>query len=265
MPVARLEGPQDPVFRAVAELSGGLARARTGLFQVEGEHLTRQALAAGLLAQALVLDESLADEVAAAGVPTWLLPPKLLPRLLGTSYETSLGVVGVARRAPLAQPPAHGLVLAAETIQDPRNVGVLVRTAEAAGLAGLLLSDDSADPWARPAVRSSTGSILRCPLLPCADLADTLGQMRRAGWRVIATSARAAQPLWDCDLNGDVVLVVGNETAGLSAAVRAQADALVSLPVAGGASSLNVTVAAGIVVYEALRNRQGLGAVSALE
>jgi len=258
--VERIDSPQHPVFRACAELSGGLARAREAAFGLEGVRLVRQALAAGLLQRALVVeaepDPELLAELAAARVPTWLLAPQLVPRLLGTGYDTHLGAFGVAARRPLAAPPAHGLVLAAESIQDPRNVGVLVRTAEAAGLAALCLSDHSADAWSRPAVRSSTGSILRQPVHLSADLPALLTRCRGAGFRVYATSARARRLVWDVDLRGDVILVVGNESEGLSPAARAAADDLVALPTHGGASSFNVTVAAGALVCEALRQRR---------
>jgi TrmH family RNA methyltransferase len=257
----RLDSPKDAVFREVVALGQAAARAQAGAYVIEGEKLVRQAFAAGVLRQALVLDDepdtSMLAELAAAHVPTWLVPAALGPKLIGTSYPTRLGAVGVATRRSLPSPPRGGLLLAAESVRDPRNVGVLVRTAEAAGAAALLLSDDSADPWSRPAVRSTTGSILRQPLYLAADLPATLSELRSAGMRVIATSARAETPAWDADLRGDVVLVVGSESEGLSAAARAQADLCVSLPTHGAASSLNVTVAAGALLYEALRQRRG--------
>lgn len=238
-----------------------MVRAREGCFLVEGVRLVRQALAAGMLREAWLLDDlddgTLAADLAAAGVPCRGLPTALGARLIGTAYETRLGAVGVALRRPAPSLPHDGLILAAEDLQDPRNVGVLVRTAEAAGLDALALTDRGADPWSRPAVRSTTGSILRQPVYLSADLPADLARLRRAGMRVVATSARAEQVVWQADLSGPLVLLVGNESDGLSEAARAQADCLVSLPMHGGASSLNVTVAAGALVYEALRQRAG--------
>lgn len=248
----RIESADHPAFAAAAALSTRLTRAAAGRYLVEGSRLVAQAEAAGVLLAVFVVDQPEAGCLPA--VPTYTIPARLLPKLIDTGYQTRLDAVGVVRRAPLAALPAGGLVLAGESIQDPRNVGVLVRTAEAAGCAAVVFSDDSADPYSRAAVRSSTGSILRQPLLLCADLAATL---RQNDHRLVATSARAGRTAWSADLRGDLVILVGNESDGLSPSAREAADELVRLPVHGGASSLNVTVAAGALLYEALRQRGG--------
>jgi tRNA G18 (ribose-2'-O)-methylase SpoU len=165
-------------------------------------------------------------------------------------------VVGRRQLSPDALPgSADALLLVGERIQDPRNVGVLVRTAEAAGCAALVLSADSAEPYGRAAVRSTTGSILRLPLCLAPDLAALLSNLDA---RVVATSARAPHAAYDADLRSrPLALVVGNETRGISEAVRDAAADFVALPMApGGASSLNVTVAAGVLLYEALRQQR---------
>ncbi len=259
--MSRITSARDPALLAALQLHHALHRAAAGRYLIEGAGLVRQALAAGQLLEAFATDggDGLAAEVAAAGLPVHELDARLLPRLIGTHYETSITAVGVVRRQLLPKLPATGLLLAAEGIQDPRNVGVLVRTAEAAGAAAAAFSDDSADPFGRGAVRSSTGSILRQPLYLSADLAADLELLQQRGCRVIATSAHAARPCWDTDLRGNLVLIVGNESQGLSPVLTALADERVSLPVSGGASSLNVTVAAGAILYEALRQRAGGG------
>ncbi len=263
-PLIRIDSTKDPRFRAAAALAQPLARARDGLFVIEGSKLVRQALAAGMLRSAWLLDDrdddTLVGDLRAAGVDCYALSAGLGAKLVGTAYDTRLGAVGIALRRPAASLPTAGLILAAESIQDPRNVGVLVRTADAAGLAALALSDGSADPWSRPAVRSTTGSILRQSVYLAADLPADLARLRRAGMTVVATSARAEQTVWEADLTRPTVLLVGNESTGLSDAARKQADCLVSLPMHGAASSLNVTVAAGASVYEALRQRAGKAA-----
>jgi len=146
-----IDSAKDPAFRAAAALAQARTRAAEGAYLIEGAKLLRQALAAGVLRWALVFDDhpELATELAAAGVETFSVAAGLAPKLIGTAYETRLEGVGVAERRPLASPPPAGLLLAAQAIADPRNVGVLVRSAEAAGCAALLLSDDSADPWSR--------------------------------------------------------------------------------------------------------------------
>ncbi len=252
-----IERAEDPAFREACALTTQVGRATAGRYQVEGERLVRQALAAGVLTGAFLIGETgaLASELATAGVDTGRLPERLLPRLIGTRYATAVEAVGVVVRKPLAACPTTGLLLACEALQDPRNVGVLIRTAEAVGAAAVLLSDDGADPYSRPAVRSSTGSILRQPVCLTGALPAELSRLRAAGVRVVGTSAHTERTCWSVDLRGEVAIVLGNESTGLSDELLAVCDATVRLPVHGGCSSLNVTVAAGAILYEALRQR----------
>ena len=148
------------------------------------------------------------------------------------------------------------LILCGERIQDPRNVGVLIRTADALGCSGLLLSADSAEPWQRQAVRSTTGSILRLPVALAENLPAALYALREQGATVVSSSGSAEKRASDADLSvRPLILVVGNEGDGITEGVRAASDAVVKLPMAEntGADSLNVTVAAGMLLYEAIR------------
>ncbi len=263
-----LPGIKHPAFRDALSLTRPQARAQSGRYLVEGADMVRQALASPspVFAVFAAPEEAagLQAGCAARGAPLYVLGAGLLARLVGTGYETAVSAVAaVGRRAvtpdeALAAPAA--LLLAGERIQDPRNVGVLVRTAEAAGCAALLLSEDSADPFGRAAVRSTTGSILRLPLCLAPDLPQTLRRLRDGGARVVATSARAPVLAYDAPLSArPLALVVGNETGGVSPAARDAASDFVALPIAPhGASSLNVTVAAGILLYEAIRQRRPL-------
>ena len=256
----RIESPGHPALAAATQLTTSLGRAAAGWYQLERGKLVRQAWDAGVQLAGLFLvddepDLDLAAEAEQRGEPCFLLPPGMVKRLTGTGYSTRLDAIGLAPRRLAPELPPAGLLLLCESIQDPRNVGVIIRTAEAAGVAGLAFSDDSADPFSRPAVRSSTGSILRQPVHLAADLPALLSRLREAGVAVLGTSAKATEPLWSLDLTGPVAVVIGSESAGLSDAARQQTDLLAALPVRGSASSLNVTVAAGAILYEAARQR----------
>ena len=149
----------------------------------------------------------------------------------------------------------QGLILICEHIQDPRNVGVLTRTAEAVGCSALILSQDSADPFSRQAIRSTTGSILRMPLHIAEDLPALMNELQAKGVKLITTSARAEKTAFQLDLSPrPLAIVLGNETMGISEKLKKLNLEMVSLPMsASGASSLNVTVAAGALLYEAVR------------
>jgi TrmH family RNA methyltransferase len=144
-------------------------------------------------------------------------------------------------------------MLVGEGIRDPRNVGVLIRTADAVGAAAAAFTEDSADPYCRASVRSSTGSILSLPVALSDDLPSFLVGLRDTGVRVVGTSAHADLTCGEADLSLPCAVVVGTESTGLSDAAAEACDLLVSIPMHGSADSYNVTVAAGIVLYEVMR------------
>jgi len=179
-------------------------------------------------------------------------------KILGLGYETSERVLAIVRRP--SWPDAADLLkgnacaLIGERIQDPRNVGVLVRTADAFSLPCVVFSADSADAYSRAAVRSTTGSIFRVPLTVAASLPEYLRRLKSRSIRLIGTSANADAPCAEADMSGPCAILLGNESEGLSREARKLCDVVVSIPMSGGAHSFNVTVAAGIALYE--RQRQ---------
>ena len=195
----------------------------------------------------------------ARGIPLYVLTGGLLQKLTGTGYETAVTALAIVQQrlvAPEALLTENALVLCGERIQDPRNVGVLIRTAEVLGCSGLLLSAGSAEPFSRQAVRSTTGSILRLPIALATSLPETLNTLRKQGATVIASSGAATKTAAEADLMGrPLVIVMGNEQEGISDDVASASDVIVRLPMAPntGADSYNVTVAAGMLLYEAIR------------
>ena len=257
-----LNGIKDEAFRAAQALLKPQGRVESRRFFVEGENLVRQALKTPLVNAVYATPESAPqfhEKCREKEVPLYVAGGGLMQKLVGTGYETAVTSLAVVQQKTLDiknwQPSSNALILACERIQDPRNVGVLIRTGEAAGCAAILLSSDCAEPWQRAAVRSTTGSILRLPIGIVDDLPEHLTQLREAAIPIIATSAKAPQSAYEADLKRrPLVIVVGNETEGLSEAARETATGFVSLPMAPeGASSLNVTVAAGVLLYEAVR------------
>ncbi|MBC8139921.1 MAG: RNA methyltransferase [Armatimonadetes bacterium] len=260
-----VSGIKHPAFRDALALTRQGGRDATARYLVEDADQVAQALASpSVVVSVFAAPEAvgeLAPLCAARGVPLYVLGGGLITKLLGTAYATAIQAVAVVEKrvttldAVLSAHP-DALLLVAERIQDPRNVGVLLRTAEAAGCAALVLSADSAEAWSRQAVRSTTGSVLRLPVCIEAKLPDALAAQReKCGLRVVATSAKAPALAYDTDLSPrSLALVVGNESDGISDRLRSIAGDFVRLPMAAhGASSLNVTVAAGVLIYEAMR------------
>ncbi|MGD2174109.1 MAG: RNA methyltransferase [Candidatus Brocadiaceae bacterium] len=256
---------------AVAEARrsvGEFRREEATCYLLDGHRLVRRALEARAPIVRLFLLEPIerqrerelyarANEL---GIPCHRVSRGVFFKILGLGYETSVRVLAVVKRPPSADAAAllepGTCLLAGESIQDPRNVGVLVRTADAWDLPGAVFTADSADPWCRAAVRSSTGSIFHVAVTLAANLDGYLGSLKGSGARIIGTSAHAETACWEADLAGTCVIVLGNETVGISDEVRAACDQVVTVPMHGRADSLNITVAAGVLLYERARQRR---------
>jgi TrmH family RNA methyltransferase len=166
-------------------------------------------------------------------------------------------IVAIADRPIAADGRAYGavpLVVIAVDVQDPGNVGAIVRVAEAAGATGVTIAGASADPFGWKALRGSMGSALRLPIVhrPGDRALDAL---RAAGCRIVATAPHGGRSLYETDLRGPVAVVIGGEGPGLAPADLAAADAVMTVPMAPPVESLNAAVTAAIVAYEARRQR----------
>jgi TrmH family RNA methyltransferase len=240
------------------------AARRDGEFVLlDGWHLLHEAAA--------TLDIEL---VAVAGPPTAESDARLIDRLARrcdvvtvtasvmnaiSPVRTPSGVAALARpltptlHALLA--PAPALVVVAVDVQDPGNAGAIVRSADAGGATGVLLLGNSADAWSWKALRAAMGSTFRLPLVRSDDAAAPLRALRQAGLVVHASVPRGGEPMHDARLDSAVAFIVGAEGAGLDTRILAEADARISIPMNASVDSLNVAVAAALLVYEARRQR----------
>ena len=169
------------------------------------------------------------------------------------------GVVATARK-PLTVAadmlvPAPALVLAGFGIQDPGNTGAIIRSAAAAGATGVMVDDATADPWGWKALRASMGGVFHLPVIWSRNPLATLAEWRSTGVSIIAAVPRDGVAMYDTDLRRPTVVLMGGEGPGLTADVVAAADARVTIPMNGGVESLNVAVAAALILYEAKRQR----------
>ncbi len=209
---------------------------------------------------------TLCDEAAARGLPVHLVPEQLATAVSPARTPTGVVALAAVRTATLdetlEQAPALVVVLAG--IQDPGNVGGIVRTAEAAGATGVVLLPGTADPLGWKAVRASMGSALRLPLHRAASDAAVLDALARRQVRLVAADARAHDASgWTVDWNAPLALAIGAEGSGVPPAVREAADAHVRIDLAADVDSLNAAAAAAILLFEARRVRSGRGSVIA--
>jgi TrmH family RNA methyltransferase len=257
---------QNPLVRAARRLERDRGeRERSGLYLAWGLHLAGEALAAGaaierifLAAEAETGDEGrdLAARLRRSGPAPMNTTARVLDSIVAGAGDQ--GVLLVVRRPPstLAQVLERRvtLVLATQGVQDPGNVGSMVRTAFATGAGAFLALERSADPFSSRAVRAGMGAHFRLPIVAAAS-STALPALAAAGFQVVAADLEAAEPPDGIDLRPPTVLCLGNEGQGLPAALLGAAAARVRIPMAAGASSLNVHAAAAILLYEAQRQR----------
>lgn len=183
-------------------------------------------------------------------------------------FKTHQGVVAIAPPFEyaslhdlLARPPsgASRLLVVLDHLTDPHNVGAIVRTAEAAGADGLILPDRRSAGINATVRKAAAGAAAHLPIARIANLADALRTMKKAGiWVVGADTSPAAVELTAADLNRDLAIVVGAEGSGLSQLIKRECDYLIRIPMRGQIASLNASVAAGVLIFEALRQRERL-------
>jgi len=154
----------------------------------------------------------------------------------------------------------EALVVALDGVQDPHNLGACIRSAEAAGADALIVPRDRAARLTPTVERTAAGAAQWLPVAAVNNLARTLGNLREIGIRVVGTAGDAPQLLWSADLRGPVALVLGSEEKGMRPGVRQRCDLVVHIPLVGRTDSLNVSVAAGVCLFEALRQRRPIPA-----
>jgi len=234
---------------------------------LDGPHLIGDALAAGLPLESVAVLSSALDRpeiraltarIEKAGADIVATTPQVMAVV--SPVRSASAIVALARRPPadasrLYAGAAPFVVIAAD-IQDPGNLGAIIRAAEAGRATSVVAAGACADPLGWKALRGSSGSSLRLPIGASATAATAVADARRHGCRAIATVPRGGRPLYDIDLRGAVAVLIGGEGPGLDPAIIEQADETLTIPMRAPVESLNAAVAAAIVVYEALRQRR---------
>lgn len=248
---------KNPLVKRLRDLKNARTRREEGLFLVEGEVMIREALACGLKLREAVADEGcaeFAEELERMGLRVNLITRELLVSICET--RTPQGVcASFEAPLPLELDGLPDYVIALDGLQDPGNLGTIWRTADAAGFEALLLGEGCVDPLSPKVQRAAMGSGFRLGYARAALLSDALRQMRSRGYRIIASDLRGTDFYAMGKAGERFVLVIGNEARGISPDVLEVADVRVRLPMRGGAESLNAAVAAGIMMYEIMRDR----------
>jgi len=247
-----------PLVLACRQIASG--RGERGEILLDGEHLVEEALAARVRVRDVLVrgsGDELARRAEAAGAHVHLVTADVMAA--ASPVRTPSGVVAIAEWQP---PPltdafraSTALVIALVDVQDPGNVGSVIRSADALGASAVVAAGATADPGGWRALRAAMGSTFRVPVYR-ADVDALFDAARAHRARVVATTVGDGEPLDGLRLDGPAVVLLGNEGAGLSEAVVRRADARVRVPMRAGVNSLNVAVTAALILYAAGRPRE---------
>src|SRR6266851_432802 len=267
-----LTSVRSPRVKAARQLGKRALRLRARSFLAEGPQAVTEALARGGVVTELFLTAAarsrhggLAAQASRQGAAVHTVSGEVMAELAQT--VTPQGILAVCRFVDVPLPaltaaaPRLAVILA--NVRDPGNAGTVLRTADAAGAGGVVFSDASVDPYNGKCVRASAGSIFHLDLVLGGPVADTVGQLREAGLRVLAADGRTGQPLDQVEPRGvlgePTAWLFGNEAWGLPDDLLALADETVAVPIYGRAESLNLAAAAAVCLYASAEAQRAAG------
>ena len=260
----RVEGRHNALVKELRTAFAHGELTSDGYCAIEGMRILEEAIRSGLKFKAVFFRESAENRAErllpqlAAHVDTLLLPDKLFGSAVPS--ESPQGVAALVRckqfkLEDVLAKSQSGPLVAIAGVQDPGNLGTILRSAEAFGAGGVLLGEGTVSPFNSKVVRASAGSVFRLPIAQ-VKLADTLDALRDRGLRLIATSSHKGTPLDQANLSGPLAVFIGSEGAGVPRDLLAEMTESVAIPHSPNVESLNAGVAASIILYEIARQKQ---------
>lgn len=243
----------NPTYKLAAKLTKRKYRDETGMYLIEGIKPLEDAISAGMRIEQIFVTEKSREH----GLPEEdmiLLNERLFEELSDT--RCSQGVVAMVNQQEssndmlLRLAEGDGGILVLDRVQDPGNLGTMIRTAEAAGMAGVILIKGCVDPYSPKVVRSAAGSLFRVPIIQKVDTDNLIEAAKATGRRLAVTALEGAVDYDRAGLGGRDMIVIGNEGRGVSDSFMKASDLKIKIPMAGSIESLNAAVAAGILMYE---------------
>ena len=262
--LTRIEGRHNSHLKELRQAFSRAERTASGACAIEGVHILEEAIRSGLRLEAVFFSQSAENRAArllpqiANNVETWLVPDQLFSSAVPS--ESPQGVAALVRMKEFTVEEVmdgcrRGPLLAVAGLQDPGNLGTILRSGEAFGAGGVLVGDNSVNLLNWKVVRASAGSIFRLPAARC-KLEQVIALLRDRGTRLLATSSHKGTPVYEEDWSQPATVFIGGEGAGLPREILSNMDAVIAIPHSPRVESLNAGIAASIVLYEAARQRQ---------
>ena len=268
----RIESAGNARLRLIRKLSTRKGRSEEGRFVIEGINLVREALTRRISVDFIMIPESMAVRVnedvsrtdpvlrrciESTDITVCCVPDRIFSDI--TDAEHGIGVIAVISMpvddvSPLYRLPKETNILVLERIQDPGNIGTMIRTAAAAGYGMILALKGTADILSPKVLRSTAGMVFDIPFAYVDSVTELTGILRDTGRRIAVTDPAGGIPYYQENLRRETALVIGNEGNGICDELMAEADVRVNIPMKGNVESLNAAVSAAILMYEAVRN-----------
>lgn len=265
-----INSPDNITIKEAARLAVKKYRDEQSRYIAEGPNIIREAIDQGITLRALFFLDSrtmtdsrlpelrqLKNKASESKIQTYLLSAEAFSKIAQT--DTSQGVLAIVDKRKYTEEEffseKDGNILVLDRVQDPGNIGTLLRTAEAAGLSGAMLLKGCGDVYSPKTVRAAAGTLFRLPLFFAANPEEAIAVLRRYQKRLYAASANAGNFYFNCHLSKNAAIVIGNEGNGVANEFLENADFLISIPMEGHTESLNAALAGGIIMYETLRQR----------
>lgn len=255
----------NPVIKEIKALKSRKIREKKKLFFIEGIRIVEEAfneeadiVTLFLSEQFMVKDEAtiFLNMIEERKLAYYIVSEKLFKEISDT--ETPQGIMAIirikeAKLDEIINQDSSLIIL--DKIQDPGNIGTIIRTADAAGFDGIIISKGCVDVYNPKVVRSTMGSIFRMPFYYSEKFEDTINVIKNRGIKLIAAHLKGDKNYFEFDLTGGTAIIIGNEANGISDDIAALADSLVLIPMIGRTESLNASVAASLLIYEVLRQK----------
>ena len=254
-----IRSKDNKIWKRCEQLTMRKYRDRSGLYLIEGENLLDEAIRNHVRIETVLVREDCQKALPPeAADKAFLLDARLFDKLAQT--VTSQGMLAVVAKAEVRKEDFIGLpgsnFIVLDRLQDPGNIGTILRTADAAGYRLAILMKGTADVYAPKVVRAATGSLFRMPVVSMASTEELVEFTRAAGKKLTATCLDAQRCYYDEDLTHDIALVIGNEGSGIAPALIESSELRIKIPMQGNIESLNAAVAAGVLMYEAMRGKR---------
>lgn len=254
-----IKSKDNHIYKELLRLTRRKYRDESGLYLLEGPKPVIDAIDMGVHIDGIFLSEECNITVNFSQEKTWYLTNKLFREISTT--QSSQGIVAAAKKKEyhigqlkdIAAPEDN--VLLVDRIQDPGNMGTMIRTAEAAGYKAIIIMKGSVDVYSPKVVRAAAGSLFRVPIFFCEDNKQAVKALKECHKKIVSTSPDTHVSCFDADISKGTALVIGNEGQGVSAELIEASDMKIKIPMEGSIESLNAAVAAGILMYQSQKTK----------